>query len=101
MIMATYKVNWPIKGLLKPGQTLQPGQIITLDEAAAKRSLEVGSLSVCDAAPDKAKESQPADLSGMSKAQLVEYAQATLGLALDVNKKKDDLLAAIAEAAGR
>ncbi len=96
--MPKYKVNWPIKGLVKPGETLKPGQIITLDEAAARRSLEVGSLSACNDNP-KPSGAPAADLSGMSKTQLVEYGQEKLGLTLDVNKKKDELLAAIAAAA--
>jgi len=109
--MATYKVNWPIKGLLKSGAILQPGQIIALDEEAAKRCLQVGSLSVCDSGPKAADPPpeapasgpapQPMDLSARSKAQLVDYAHAELGLELDIKKKKGDLLAAIVEAADR
>jgi hypothetical protein len=88
--MKTYKANWEVQGL-RDVKVLAPGAIVKLDPEEAATLVACGSLSQCDGDTN-------ADLLSMSKAQLVEYAQEQMGLTLDTNKKKDDLLAAIAEA---
>lgn len=46
MATKSYRVNWRIKGLTK--KPLLPGQTVQLDESAAKRCLEVGSLTLIE-----------------------------------------------------
>lgn len=109
--MKAYEVQYRIKGL--KGVTLTPGTVVRLEPEEAAYFLSAGSLVEVNAAKPAPAEippqtetaeasapaEQPVDLSTMTKAELVEYAQATLGLALDINRKKDELLAAIAAAA--
>jgi hypothetical protein len=102
--MPTYRANWRLRGALGI-KVLLPGQTVTLSAADAARFVSRGVLSPCAAgegnnvAPPPAD--PPVDLSAMTKAQLVEYGRAQLGLSLDGAKTKADLLAAIAAAAGR
>lgn len=99
----TYKVNWPLHGL--KDKPLAEGATVSIDADEAKPLVDCGVLSPCKAesaagdAGDNGGDST--DLSSMNKAQLVEYAQQKLNVTLDINKKRDELLAAIAEAAGK
>jgi hypothetical protein len=120
--MAKYRVNWLIKGLVPGIKYLNPNEIVDLEPEDAARSLEVGSLSLvvtkgtaCGmtdtgngsgsapgasapaGAPDGNQGGEIA-LDAMNKGQLVKYAQEALGLALDINLSKKNILAAIAEA---
>lgn len=65
--MPKYKVNWPIKGLLKKGATLQFGDVIELDETRASRCVETGSLSVI---AEPLPPNDPVDFAAQAKAQL-------------------------------
>jgi hypothetical protein len=88
--VANFKVKTPIR---KDGQDYAPGEIIQLSakEAAAMPH-------AVDPAPDaKSVATTAPDLSKMTKQQLVDHAQEKLGIALDLNSTKDELLAAIAE----
>lgn len=55
MAQHTYRVNWPIKGLVEKGRILRIGETIRLDEPAAKRCLEVGSLTLIEEPPTISK----------------------------------------------
>lgn len=116
--MAKYQVKWLIKGLATDRKYLRPGETVDLSPEAAARSVEVGSLQLIQqpkaAAPPEApgagtstdvpaggQVEETANLQEMSKAQLVEYGKEQLGLSLDINKTKANLLAAIEEAAGK
>lgn len=108
--MTKYRVNWPIKGLVPDKKYLLPGDTVELDEDEAARSVEVGSLTLMKpgAAPGAGtpqgtggQADAPVDISQMNKSQLVDYAQKALGLTLDINLSKKNLLAAIADAAAK
>jgi hypothetical protein len=97
MTANTYHVNWRIKGLKK--LRLVTGDSINLTEDEAAPFIRTGALTLeKQSLPIPPMLDEPADLSTKTKAQLVEYAHETFGLTLDVNKKKDELLAVIAEA---
>jgi uncharacterized protein YgbK (DUF1537 family) len=88
--VASFKVKTPIR---KDGEDYAPGEIIQL---SAKEAATMPHA--VEALPEaKPAASTAPDLSKMTKQQLVEYAQEKLGLTLDVNSTKDELLAAIAE----
>ena len=107
--MKAYKANWEVQGL-KGVKVLAPGAIVKLEAEDAKPLVHAGALApLSDSESEQvptgnasgSTDEQPVDLSSMSKAQLVEYGQEKLALALDINKKKDELLAAIADAAAK
>lgn len=100
--MANYKVNWRLRGA--KGIT-EAGAIVKLDDAKAARLLKSGVVSKCeDEGPVEQAEksnSPAADLSAMTKAQLVEYGKKEFNLDLDINKTRADLTVAIADAASK
>lgn len=105
--MPIYVVNWRARGL-GGIKILTPGSTISLSPAEADPYLKSGLLRV--ARPNEESTQPPSatdptlaaiDLSGMTKAQLAEYARTRLALTLDTAHSKADLLAAIADAAGR
>ncbi len=97
--MNTYVANWQIQGL-KDSPDLQPGETIELDEETAAPLVKGGSLLPLEEAGPTDPDPN-VDLSAMTKAQLVQYAKEKLELELDINEKKDTLLAAIVEAADK
>jgi len=101
--MKSYRTNWLLQGL--KGLALEIGAVVKLEAEEAKEFVEIGVLSLCEGESEAedtqgSTTAQGVDLSGMTKAQLVEYAQA-LGLSLDINKTQKNLLAAIADAAAK
>lgn len=58
--MPKYTVVRRIKGLLKRGEILEPGQIVLADEATAKPMLAIGALAACGEVKDAEATEQPA-----------------------------------------
>jgi hypothetical protein len=94
--MPSYKVKSPVR---KDGTDFAPGETIDLSVKEAK---EMGPDVVerVELGKESTSNGNGSDISKMTKAQLIEFAAAKFNLTLDVTQSKDELIAAVAKAAG-